>query len=194
LASWAWAASRLMDVVETIPEIDAARCVIVGHSRTAKAALWAAASDDRFKMVCCNESGCAGSAITRGKQGEHIAGICTYFPCWFCSDFKRFGDCEETMPFDQHFFLSLVAPRPLYVTSAVEDTWSGPEHEFLATKYVGEEIYALYGKGGITLPAFPIVNTVDQGEAVAYHLRKGAHALSTYDWDEFLNYADKVIK
>ena len=29
---------------------------------------------------------------------------------------------------------------------------------------------------------------------VAYHLRRGGHSLSVYDWDEYINYADKVLK
>ncbi len=192
IASWAWAASRLMDVVETIPEIDAGRAAIVGHSRTGKAALWCGASDPRFGLVCSNESGCGGTAITRGKLGEHIKDICKGFPCWFCSNYRAFGADEEKMPFDQHMLLSLIAPRALYVPSAVEDLWSGPSSEFLSAKYAGE-IYALYGEKPLCLEAFPIVGTVDQSGKIAYHLRRGAHALSPYEWDEFINYADKVL-
>ena len=97
------------------------------------------------------------------------------------------------MPFDQHMLLALSAPRPLYVSSAVEDLWSGPSSEFLGAKYAGE-IYKLYGNKPVGLENFPFVGTVDQSGSVAYHLRRGAHALSTYDWDEFINYADKVLK
>ncbi len=193
IASWAWAASRLMDVVETIPEIDGSRAALVGHSRTGKAALWCGASDKRFGLICSNESGCGGTAITRKKQGEHIKDICKGFPCWFCSNYKTFGGDEENMPFDQHMLLALSAPRPLYVSSAVEDLWSGPSSEFLGAKYAGE-IYKLYGKKPLGLENFPIVGTVDQSGSVAYHLRRGAHSLSPYDWDEFINYADKVLK
>lgn len=80
IASWAWAASRLMDAIEEIPEIDSSKAAIVGHSRTGKASLWCGASDPRFKLVCSNESGCGGTAITRGKVGEHIKNICEGFP------------------------------------------------------------------------------------------------------------------
>lgn len=192
VASWAWAASRLMDVVETIPEIDSSRAAIAGHSRTGKAALWCGASDKRFGLVCSNESGCGGTAITRGKVGEHVKDICKGFPCWFCSTYSSFGGNEEAMPFDQHMLLSLIAPRNLYVTSAVDDSWSGPEAEFLSAKYAGD-IYRLYGKQPLSLEKYPIVGTVDQSGDIAYHLRKGAHSLSTYDWDEFIRYANRVL-
>ena len=192
VASWAWAASRLMDIIETIPEIDSSRAAIVGHSRTGKAALWCGASDNRFNLICSNESGCAGTAITRGKPGEHIKDICRGFPCWFCSNYKQFAEDEEHIPFDQHMLLSLCAPRFLYVPSALDDTWSGPIAEFLSALYVGE-IYKLYGKQPLGLDEFPIVDTVDQSGSVAYHLRRGGHSLSPYDWDEFIRYANKVL-
>lgn len=193
VASWAWAASRLMDALEDIPEIDTSRAAILGHSRTGKASLWCGATDERFKLVMSNESGCGGTAITRGKVGEHIKNICEGFPCWFCANYKTFGADEEHMPFDQHMLLALIAPRCLYVPSAIDDQWSGPEPEYLAAKYVGE-IYELYGKKGLSLDHYPVVGTVDQSGSVAYHLRRGGHKLSTYDWDEYLNYADKVLK
>lgn len=193
VASWAWAASRLMDVLETIPEVDCSKAELIGHSRTGKASLWCAASDKRFGVVCSNESGCGGTALTRNKPGEHIKDICKGFPCWFCENYKSFGDDEENMPFDQHMLLALCAPRPLYVPSAVDDLWSGPIAEFLAAKYAGE-IYELYGKKPMGLSEFPIVGTVDQSGYIAYHLRRGGHGLSPYEWDQYITYADKFLK
>lgn len=193
IASWAWAASRVMDVVETIPEIDSSKAALVGHSRTGKASLWCGASDIRFGLVCSNESGCGGTAITRKKPGEHIKDICKGFPCWFCSNYKEFGADEEHMPFDQHMLLALIAPRALYVPSAIDDLWSGPIAEFLAAKEAGV-VYELYGEKPLALKEFPVIGTVDQSGMVAYHIRRGGHALSPYDWEKYIQYADKVLK
>ena len=94
VAGWAWAASRLMDVLETLPEFDTSRAALAGHSRTGKASLLCGALDARFRLVCSNESGCADSAVTRGKQGEHVADICRGFPCGFCGRYRTFGENE----------------------------------------------------------------------------------------------------
>src|SRR5690625_178223 len=51
LGRWAWAASRAIDYLETLPEADAGQIGITGHSRNGKAALLAAAFDERIGAV-----------------------------------------------------------------------------------------------------------------------------------------------
>ncbi|HCC37880.1 MAG TPA: hypothetical protein DEQ14_09835, partial [Treponema sp.] len=51
----------------------------------------------------------------------------------------------NTQPFDQHYLAALVAPRGLYITVGVSDSWTNPEGmflNFLATR----EVYRLLGK------------------------------------------------
>ena len=93
------------------------------------------------------------------------------------------------MPVDQHELLSLIAPRPLYVASAAEDLWADPKGEFLSAKIAGD-VYTLLGKKGVGVSEQPPVNT-PVGADVGYHIRNGKHDITAYDWDQYLNFADR---
>ena len=75
LMMWAWAASRVVDYLETRDDIDHKNIAVMGHSRLGKTALIAAAYDERFTFAFPNNSGCSGDAITRGKEGERVEEI-----------------------------------------------------------------------------------------------------------------------
>lgn len=139
IGMWAFACSRVMDYLETLPCIDATRVCVSGHSRLGKTALWCAAQDERFSMAVSNDSGCSGAAISRGKVGESIRDIADVrFPYWFCGNYRSWMDREWAAPFDQHMLLALIAPRHLYVCSATEDEWADPVSEFLCAAAVSE--------------------------------------------------------
>jgi len=190
LAAWAWACSRAMDYFETDHRIDSSNVAVVGHSRGGKAALWCGAEDQRYKLVVSNESGCSGAAITRGKQGEQISNITGVFPYWFCENYRNYANNTQALPVDQHELIALIAPRPVYVCSATEDTWSDPHNEFLGCVHA-EAVYNLFDLQGISTSQMPPPETPLQTGTIAYHLRTGRHDLTTYDWNQFLNFADK---
>lgn len=115
------------------------------------------------------------------------------FPHWFCGNYKQFNDREKYLPFDQHELVALIAPRPIYIASAEEDNWSDPKGEFLGGKGA-EPVYALYGLNGIGCEEMPPVDTPYMNGSIAYHNRKGPHAILPYDWEQFLRFADKYFK
>jgi hypothetical protein len=176
ISAWAWGASRVLDWLETVPEIDAGKVVVVGHSRGGKTALWTAVTDTRFAGVCVNGSGCAGAKLNHMDlpKSEHVAEIVRTFQYWFCLDYTLWVNREREMPFDQHELLSCVAPRLLAVGSGTEDVWAGPEGERKATE--------------LARAAW------EEPSRVSYHIHPGKHDLTLYDWNAYLSLAERHWK
>ncbi len=190
ISAWAWGNMRVMDLLETIPEIDTTHVGVVGHSRLGKTALLTASHDKRFAYACVNNSGCMGDALSKRKYGESIASMTNVnFPYWFVPSFKKYAENEGALPYDQHHLLATIAPRMLYTTSATEDYWADPEGQLLGLINACPAFALFGGREFPTLSALRI-NTPFHGD-VAYHIRKGKHSITPYDWKNFMDYAEK---
>ena len=189
IAACAYGASQGMHYLETDDDVDHRRVAIMGHSKMGKTALWTAARDERFALAISAQSGCAGAALWRRKSGETMDKMVTRFPYWLCRNARKFCEREDDLPVDQHMLLAAIAPRPIYIHSATEDTWADPRGEYLSAYHAGPA-YELFGKRGLVSEASPEVGKAIIESDIGYHIRSGGHSITPYDWEQFLRFAD----
>jgi dienelactone hydrolase len=125
LGKWLWDAQRLLDYLATLPEVDAGRIGIIGHSLGAKMALYAAAFEPRISVAVANEGGIGLS-------------FSNYEDYWY------FGDSIQKVEksTDQHELLGLIAPRPFLLIGGDQYDTAESWHYINAAR----QVYELYGK------------------------------------------------
>lgn len=181
LAVWAWGAMRMMDFLEELPEADASRVAIWGHSRAGKTALLAGALDERFAMVAPHCSGAGGAGAWRIQpKGVETLDLITHpnrFHYWFVPRLREFAGHEALLPFDQHSVKALVAPRALVSFEAREDTWANPPGT-VATWRAAQPVFDLLG--------------VPDRNSICF--RDGGHDVAPESWQALLDYAGFYLK
>ena len=115
--------------------------------------------------------------------------INTAFPHWFCGNFKKYNDNEDALPVDQHLLVTLIAPRPVYIASAIDDGWADPRGEY-ASAYHASAVYKLFGLNALASPDFPELSQPVIESHVGHHVRPGGHSVDAYDWRRFIEFAE----
>lgn len=190
LAAWAWGAARAMDYIETDPDLDAHNVAVVGHSRGGKAALWAGAQDERFRLVIPNNAGDGATCLVRRRLGNTIEVMTTRNPHWFVDRYATYAQREASAPFDQHMLIALVAPRGYHAGDGSEDLWHDPLGSWFALREASKAWTLSASARSMEDKPMPEVNELVRNGAIAYHLRTGGHALRLIDWKLYFDHAD----
>jgi hypothetical protein len=192
IGAWSYGLSRALDYLEKDKDVDARHVAAMGHSRLGKTVLWAGAMDQRFAMVLASCSGEGGASLARRNYGETVKNLVDRFPFWFCANYQKYADRVGDLPVDAHELISLIAPRPVYITGAEEDQWADPRGEFLAAA-AASPVFDLLGAQGLGTDQMPALNTPIM-HTIGFHYRTGKHEVTAFDWDQFLAFADAHLR
>lgn len=192
VAAWAWGASRVLDIFEEDPGVDAKRVALIGHSRLGKTVLWAGARDPRFAVVFSSCSGEMGAALARRDYGESVDDMALNFPWQFAHNFQKYIGRWNDMPVDAHMVMALIAPRPLFVTGGTKDQWADPHGEFLAEVAAGP-VYRLLGKRDLGTTELPMLDTPLISGDLGFLYHTGGHTVMAADWKAFFDFAERTL-
>ena len=126
LGKWIADARRVVDFIETLPDADATRIGIIGHSLGGKMALYAAAFEPRIRATVSSELG----------VGFKMSNYDDY---WYLGD--RLASAPAGT--DQHELIALIAPRPFLLIGGDEYDKQESWHYINAARAV----YDLSGNG-----------------------------------------------
>jgi dienelactone hydrolase len=180
LARWAWAASRAVDYLVTLPEVDAKKIGVTGHSRNGKQAVMAAAFDERIGAVIASGGNTGEANLWRYTSdpfaNETMERIIEVNPHWFSLRLRFFIGREDKLPVDQNTLFALIAPRGALLASAYTESANsalGFEQSFRSAKKVYDFLGAPQNLG--------------------LHLRQGLHATSSGDIEQYVDFLDSVF-
>ena len=205
LRAWAWGDSKLLDYLETDPDVDGKRVGVMGHSRGGKAALVAQVDDPRFAIGFISSSGAGGADLYRRNYGEtmgNITGTSEFH--WFAGNFLRYGAAGHSandLPVDSHEFIALVAPRAIFIGGgalltdpvyAPGDAWQDAQGMFMAA-VAASPVWDLLGAKGLGTTTFPPMGTLIDSGDVAFRQHEYGHTPAP-NWPYFIEFADKEFK
>ena len=180
LARRAWGASRVVDYLETLDEVDGDRIGITGFSRNGKQALVAGAFDERFGAVVPAGAGTGGTAPARFDRdnfyGGHMAHHTRVRRSWFHPRWRFFVGRENRLPVDANSLVAMVAPRGCMIDAAEDDLNSNA----WACRRVYES-------------ALPVYDLYDAADSLAVRYRRTVHDMPIEDVDGIIDFFDHAL-
>ncbi|KAI0063814.1 hypothetical protein BV25DRAFT_1801462 [Artomyces pyxidatus] len=135
MTAWVWGVSRIIDALEANPtaNINLAKIAVTGCSRDGKGALMAGAFETRIALTIPQESGSGGDACWRLSLFEQNSGSAVQTATeivtenvWFSTNFPNYVNNLNSLPYDHHLLLALVAPRGLISFENTDYVWLSP--------------------------------------------------------------------
>ncbi len=167
LARGAWATSRCVDYLETLDLIDSSAIAVTGWSRCGKIAMIAGAFDERIAATIPVGSSGSGTPPYRYRGIAHSKH-------WLIPSMTLFVGREEKLPFDQHFFGALIAPRALLTVNGFHDEWTDP--------WLVQQFY---------LESRKVYEFLGAEEKIGIHTRTGNHAFLASDHEAAADWCDR---
>ena len=81
--------------------------------------------------------------------------------------------------------LACIAPRPVYITSGIDDSWADPMGEYLSAHFA-TPVFELYGLKGLPALERPKINEPAEDRALSYVIRTSGHGYCQSDWDRYV--------
>jgi hypothetical protein len=183
LRAWAWGVSRIVDYLETDASVDKSKFIVTGVSRTGKSALIAGAFDERIALVAPVASSGGGTPAYRysgsvpdrgGKEG--LTEMMKKYPNWFSDHLHQFWGQPDKLPFDEHWFIALCAPRPFI-------SLEGDQDQNVNQNGVCQSLTA-------ARPAYDFFKSSDK---LGISFADRPHGMVQGDWDALLAFGDKFL-
>ena len=179
LGKMVWDLSRAIDYLQTLDFIDSTRIGSVGHSHGGITTLFAMAFDERIRVGASNCGFDTFRIDGNTWRWSHATALLPKLGFYLSNprismDFYRAVPDSEVIqtPFDMHELLSLIAPRPLLLSTSDEDFvfpnggWSArralarvePVYELLSAR---ENLSSYFFSGGHSFPSNASNNAYD---------------------------------
>jgi len=158
-----WNHTRAVDVLLSLPQVDAERMAVIGHSLGGHNSIFAALFDPRLKAVVTS---CGFTALKKYYGGDLTGWSHKGYMPRIAADY---GKDPNKMPFDFGELLAVLAPRPVFISAPLRDEnfeVSGVDDCVRAA----EPVYELLGAKGRIVVVHP-----DTGHGFPPEIREQAY-------------------
>lgn len=176
----AWAGSRCLDYLLTLPTVNKDQICLTGHSRNGKLSIIGGCLDERITAIISSSSGAGGACpyrlFSEAQFGEGIELLTRVFPDWMHPRLRFFAGRENKLPIDQHELIACIAPRACLIATALNDN-----------------VESLWAIDHTYRAAQPVYTLLDAPDALLLQYRWGNHETYPETIEDFVDWLDGVF-